>query len=297
MGTAIPYIANWAIGSWDIHVHASPSLFERWGTAAELAAICQAAGMKGFILKLHHGSSVELASLLNDQFGDLVVYGGLTLNYFAGGLNPLAVEAALQVGAKVIWLPTIHAAYHEQALGTLGGFPFQGSVLQHTPKTGISVIDEADGIVPAMKAILDLLHNQPTVLATGHISPKEIAALVGYIERNNLNIRLLVNHVFFTAPGLSIAQLRELQRDWVWFETVQLCIAPMVACASIEQVAQGINELPDAHWILATDSGQKENVTAPEAISSFASQLHQQGIPATTIRRMLRDAPEALLAS
>ena len=251
--------------------------------------------MKGVVLKFHHGSSIEIAAAVQNQFSDVTVHGGLTLNYFAGGLNPLAVEAALQLGAKVIWLPTIHAAHHEKVLGTLGGFSFQGFVLSQTPKTGISIIDSNGRIVPEMKRICELLDGQSVVLATGHVSPREISALIDYIEIEKLDIRLLINHVSFTTPGLTIDQLREMQRDWVWFETVQLCIAPMVNCASIEQIAQGISALPDARWILATDSGQKNNEHAPEAIASFASQLLAQGVDESMISRMLRDEPEALL--
>lgn len=288
-------MTGWANKSWDIHVHAAPGLFERWGTAWDLAETCRDAGMAGFVLKFHHGSSVELASVLNDRFPELGIFGGVTLNHFVGGLNPYAVETALRLGGKIVWLPTIHAAHHGKTCGCLGGFGFQGSKVEKVPEQGIGILDGQENIVPPLREILALLHQQPVVLATGHIAPVEIAALIRHIEANRLDIRLLVNHVFFKAPALTLEQLRELARDWVWFETVYLCVSPLVQCASAEQIARTINALPGARWILASDSGQAGNARSPEALELFASQLKEQGLPEARLVKMLRQEPEALL--
>ena len=40
------------------------------------------------------------------------ILGSVTLNDAVGGLNPFAVEAALDLGARVIWMPTISAQNH-----------------------------------------------------------------------------------------------------------------------------------------------------------------------------------------
>jgi hypothetical protein len=45
--------------------------------------------MAGFVLKGHYGSSVETAALVDRKVADLKVLGGLLLNQFVGGLNPL----------------------------------------------------------------------------------------------------------------------------------------------------------------------------------------------------------------
>ena len=288
-------MTNWTKNSWDIHVHAAPSLFERWGTAGDLAQACRDAEMVGFVLKFHHGSSVEIASAINDQFPELSVYGGVTLNHFVGGLNPYAVETALRLGGKIIWLPTIHAAEHGKACGCLGGFGFQGSKVKKVPEEGLTILDETLNISDSVKEILALLHQQPVVLATGHISSAEIAALHSYIEANRLDIRLLINHVFFKTPSLTLPQIKELIRPWVWFETVYLCISPLVQCTTAEHIAQSLLALPEANWIMASDSGQAGNPKSPEALSLFASQLQQHGVSETRLRRMLRQAPEALL--
>lgn len=73
--------------AWDIHVHASPSLFPRWGDVIDLARECSVHSMAGIVLKYHHGSSVEAAYLANKVAGDITVYGGVTLNYPSADLT------------------------------------------------------------------------------------------------------------------------------------------------------------------------------------------------------------------
>lgn len=286
---------NWAQDSIDVHVHAAPSIFERWGSAWDLAEACRDAGMAGFVVKAHHGSTVEMASILNDQFPELQIFGGISLNYYVGGLNPYAAETALRLGGKIMWLPTVHAVNHGECCGMLGGFGFQGSKVLKVPEQGIRICDETGQLDANLKEILTLLHDQNMVLASGHLSPQEIHTLIRYIETNQLNIKLLLNHVFFKTSEFSVSQLKELVRDWVWFETVYLCISPLVNCASIETIAGAMQALPDARWIVATDSGQKNNLKCPDALNEFSRQLIAQGVPAERLSRMLRDEPRALL--
>ncbi len=81
-------------GAVDVHVHAAPSLFARWGDAWDLAEAVRDAGMAGFVLKSHRTSTVEVAALLSRAFPTLRVHGGIALNRFVGGLGPVAVDAA-----------------------------------------------------------------------------------------------------------------------------------------------------------------------------------------------------------
>ncbi|MDP9135245.1 MAG: DUF6282 family protein, partial [Actinomycetota bacterium] len=153
-------------GAWDIHVHAAPSHFARWGDAWDLAEACKGAGMRGFVLKCHHGSSVEAAHLLSRKFPELSVFGGVVLNQFVGGLNPIAVESYLALGARIVWLPTIHGSFHADRCGCLGGFGFLrqpqeasssvsdlrssgGSPLKRVPEVGLSLLDAEGRLLPA----------------------------------------------------------------------------------------------------------------------------------------------------
>lgn len=117
-----------------------------------------------------------------------------------------------------------------------------------------------------------MLHQKPVVLSTGHLGYEEIMPLITYIENNNLKIRLLIAHVSFKAPLLSIDQLRTMVRDWTWFEDsyVSISTLPHLQSSTAERIAANIKSLPDARWILSTDSGQQNNLKSPEAIQKFA---------------------------
>ena len=87
-------------GAIDLHIHTHPCLFPRIGDDRAIVAAAAAAGMRGVMLKCHHESSVSRAYLVNAEFPDIDVFGGIVLNSYVGGINPAAVEAALRLGGK-----------------------------------------------------------------------------------------------------------------------------------------------------------------------------------------------------
>jgi len=104
-------------GAIDFHVHADPELFGRIGDAVEIARRCAAAGMRALVFKAHHEGTMTRAYFVNRQVGSVQAFGGLVLNDFVGGINPTAVQAALDMGARVIWAPTMHSKHHEDTFG------------------------------------------------------------------------------------------------------------------------------------------------------------------------------------
>jgi hypothetical protein len=283
------------VGSWDIHVHAGPSLFPRWGDAWDLAQACEKARMAGFVLKSHRASTVESAAILRRAFGGLHIFGGVALNHFVGGLNTLVVDACIRLGGKVVWLPTIHAEHHRDTCGCLGGFSFQSSAARVTPRRGIRVIDARRRLLPTMREILGLLHDSGVVLATGHLSSSEIAAIHACIRTERLRIPLLINHVLFKTTLLSQRQVAELANSSTWFEIAHLSITPLARSTSAERIASYIRRTPQAQWVMASDSGQKGNVAAPEALARFAKNLASSGVERDTLRRIMHSNPERLL--
>lgn len=281
--------------SWDIHVHAAPSLFPRWGDAIDLARICSENAMAGFVLKYHHGSSVEAASIANKDFNSLKIFGGITLNYPVGGLNPHAADTAITLGAKVIWLPTIHAANHERKMGVLGGFHFQKSNVSLDVKKGLTIYDKNGDICQSLKIILDLVNNSPVILATGHISADEIYSLKSYIKCENLKIRLLVNHALFKTTELDERQISELSDRMTWFETVYLTVSPVANAVPVKKVAGIIGNTTESQWIIASDTGQLNNIKSPAALAAYARMLGDEGIDKNRIFRMLKEEPKSLL--
>ncbi|HUS68808.1 MAG TPA: DUF6282 family protein [Kofleriaceae bacterium] len=282
-------------GALDIHVHAAPSHFARWGDAWDLAERCRDAGMRGFVLKCHHGSSVEVAALLARRFPELSIHGGVVLNAFVGGLNPIAVESYLGLGARVVWLPTIHGSFHAERCGCLGGFGFQESPLRRVPEQGLSVLDARGALSPAVRDIVEMCAERGAVLATGHASAAEIRALAAFIGDLRRRPRLLVNHVDFHAPGLTAEEVRALAGDDVWFELAYIAVSELVACATFASTAALIAAVPHARWVLASDSGQAANPPAPQALARYYTGLRAAGVDPRALTRMMTTAPAELL--
>jgi len=270
----------------DVHVHASPSIFERWGDAEHTLEVCQAAGMSGIVLKAHHGSTTELANHLNKKF-KIDVFGGVVLNYFVGGLNPYAVDACRALGGKMVWLPTLHAAAHEP----LGRFEFQEPKTRKIPRRGIRIVT-AEGLVEPMHDILDILDGNSTVLATGHVSAEEIKALSAVLRERRIKVRVLVNHVHFFSPGLNRDDVEALKGENIWFEVSYL--TQKISAAGAAETAQLIKDHPDAKWVMVSDSGQPGN-RAPAALRNFRDLLVRQGISADRLDAMMISAPRELL--
>ena len=281
-------------GAWDIHVHAAPSLFPRCSDAWDLANCCRSYEMKGLVLKCHQGSSVETAAMLQRSFPDLAIYGGVTLNHYVGGINPYAVDACIQLGGKIVWLPTIHSCHHGQTMGCLGGFHFQNTRDRKVAKTGLSIFDHRQRLTAEIKEIVALLAGQNVVLASGHLAPAEIFALQKYIIQECLDVPLLLNHVLFTIPDLTIAQLQQLVHPGTWFEIVYFSISSLGPSSTGQAIAAAIKAIPHANWIMASDSGQPQNPPAPVALNHLIRESLQSGVLEAQLRNMLHDQAFAL---
>src|SRR6185312_17125067 len=72
------------------------------------------AGFAGCVLKGHAEPTAGRAAAAGDG-RSVRVHGAIVLNHAVGGLNPDAVDAALALGARVVWMPTIDAQGHLDA--------------------------------------------------------------------------------------------------------------------------------------------------------------------------------------
>src|SRR5215472_14001546 len=102
------------VGAVDLHVHPAPSPFPRDLTLLDAVRQAADAGFKGMIVKSHHHSMVTDVLAVSDAVGGLPipVYSGVALNNQVGGINPAAVELALNLGGRIVWFPTISSGRH-----------------------------------------------------------------------------------------------------------------------------------------------------------------------------------------
>jgi Family of unknown function (DUF6282) len=95
-------------GAVDLYIHSVPDLLPRRVDDLQLAADCKAAGLSAAVHRNHYCPTADRSKLAADATG-FALLGAVLLNDSVGGVNPWAVDLALQLGAVWIGFPTLSA--------------------------------------------------------------------------------------------------------------------------------------------------------------------------------------------
>jgi hypothetical protein len=261
----------------DLHLHAGPDLQVRKLTYLEAALQAREAGMKAILIKSHATITADIAALLQPLVPGLLIFGGVALNDPLGGLNPHAVEAALKLGARQVWMPTLSAANHYHHEGKKGG---------------ITILSKQGKLKREVSEILDLLSQHDVILSTGHLSLKEIMVLVKEAKRRKIQ-KILVTHPDHHLLVIPVEDQQNLAREGVYFDrcfpTEEMCVLTM------ERMAAMIREVGVASTVLSTDFGQPHNPYPVEGMKAYIQELMRQGFTAQEIDQMVKVNPARLL--
>jgi hypothetical protein len=100
----------------DLHCHFGPDAIvgpvrsdDHAVTGIDAAREALASGHRAIVLKSHSFASPALAAQIAQAEPGLRVFGGICTDYPTGGLNVDAVDIALRMGARIVWLPTVHS--------------------------------------------------------------------------------------------------------------------------------------------------------------------------------------------
>ena len=282
----------WLEGAIDLHVHCAPSFFARWGDGLDLTRACEQAGMAGVLLKAHEGSTVAEAAVLDRLSHSLCVLGGVVLNRYVGGINPAAAEAALRLGGRCIWFPTMDSDAHARTFGSTGTYPSQRGGIESP--TGIRVLDDEGELVEPAREILALAAEYDALVATGHLDRSEIAALLAAAREAGVQ-RLLVQHPFFTVPGMGPEELDPLLKQGAVIELTYLNVSPLWRTSTVEEAAETLSRLGGDAVVVSSDAGQAHNPSPPEALRAFAQAMYEQGVNEVDLTKALRDTPLRLV--
>ena len=173
-------------GSIDMHAHFGPHPTESLCNALQGAQMAREAGMRAIVLKSHEYCTASLAYIVGQAVPNIAVFGGICLNYEAGGLNPEIVETSAKLGTKIIWMPTISSKYQ---------------IKEKTyRKDGISILDGKGKLLPVVEEILNIAKQYEMVVATGHVSVEEAFVLVDNAREKGI-WRLVATHPLGMDPG------------------------------------------------------------------------------------------------
>ncbi len=262
----------------DIHIHTNPDIRVRRLDDIELAEEARRVGARAIVIKSHLVPTMDRAWIARKQVPDVEVYGGLVLNPQMGGLNPYAVETAIKMGAKIIWLPTSWSA-HERSL--------QGK------NDGVACI-EGNKVLPVLVSIFKQLAANDIALATGHLSSKECLIVVEEAKKQGVK-KIIIDHPEWTSISMPISTQKELMQFDVFFER---CYARHINGAyekNFQRNLEAMHEIGFESTIIATDGGQVENPMWSEALSEYIAYLVDAGVSQQHIDLMSKHNPAKVL--
>src|SRR5690606_14936521 len=151
-------------GAVDLHVHSGPSTMPRMLDHLEQVDDAAKAGMRAVLFKDHYysvGPMLPMMRRLNPH-KQVEMYGSLVLNTTVGGLNPYAVDFNLKAGAKMIFMPTAHAANHIRSNHRKTRL---ATNVQLMKPYMITVVDQNGELLDVVKQILDLIAAHDAILS------------------------------------------------------------------------------------------------------------------------------------
>lgn len=274
-------------GAVDMHVHPSPSPFPRRVGIYEAARQAASVGFRAIFVKSHHHSMVTDVQAAREVNGELPlpVYAGVALNDQVGGLNPYAVDLALQMGGRIVWFPTISSGSHIHAHS--GGLNFPTASMKLRDNTEISITDANGKVREEVRDILGLIKEHDAVLNGGHLGADQLNVLIDTAYSMGLR-RIVVSHPNYVI-GATSAQCAEWVSKGVHFEHC-LCMYDERSSFyhwTIDVLLEYIKATGVENTQLGSDLGQKKNPLPVEAFASTVRKLLDAGVSETDVRRLV----------
>lgn len=284
----------------DTHLHSGPELFMRSGDSIDFARRAREIGMAGLVFKAHHESTATRAYLTNKVVPGIESYGSITMNQFTGGINPYAVGAALDQGAKIIWGPTLHAKHHVDHVGA-GTYGVKN--LTMNPKLGLRpglyVLDEAGELIPEYHEVIAQAKEYDATIATAHLSDPESRKIVEACVA--ADVRVVLTHVFFLDQPVEF--VKEMVDLGALVEIGQSAAGTLERWLfrnhgggmTLDMARDLILDIGADKVILSSDSGQDYQAPPDIAFGTFLTQLVSVGVPEADVRFMVTEMPRLIL--
>lgn len=273
----------------DMHVHSNPDIRHRAYDDFELMEAAVRVGARAVVIKTHQGTTMDRAYLCNQHnrlihgdSNDFTMFGSITLNRVVGGINLKAVEVALALGAKVVWLPTQSARNHLEKTGQ--------------DLSGCVDVVKNGKVLPEVKELFKLVNEHQAVLGTAHLSPEESFTVVEEARKAGVK-HIVVTHPEWWIVGMSLDDQLRMVRDYDVI--LERCYAQNMGGGKYKSNLQDNLELIKAvgyeHVMVDTDGGQVENPRWEIAMEEYMQYLADHGIPMEQVDHMTKAIPARLL--
>ncbi len=280
----------------DTHIHAGPGLMPREFDSWELVEHAVKNNFAAVVIKDHHLPSMGLARIIQDHFpdGTIQVFGSIALNSTVGGINPQALETAINFGAKIVWLPTISARHHHKK-HEAAGFPKPKHPLR-IKDTPIDCLDSNGRLTPTLETALSVMAESPdVVLATGHISPMEVDAVVRRAEELGIRRKIITHPLFMVNAEMDEMKKWVKQGAYLEFTAINSFPESKLYTLPPAKIADVIKTVGADRVILSSDAGLKGNGKPFENVMKVLELLHDAGVADNDLRKLVVDNPAQVM--
>src|ERR1700723_862723 len=254
-------------GGYDLQVHVAPDVISRRIDDLDLAKEFLAHKLKGFVLKSHYSPTYDRAKVVTKARPGITAFGAA--NETAGRSD-----------------------------GPTDKLPFWAKIQRELSATGISpppltVLGDGGKVNEPARRCLELIGKHDMILATGHLSKKEIHALVKTGKEMGLK-RILVTHAEFPSQNLTAAEQVEVADLGA---SIEHCFTTMYTNkAPWDAYFDSVRKVGPERVVLSTDLGQTINPPVADGFAMFAQKMLDAGFRAADVRRMTVTNPTALVS-
>jgi hypothetical protein len=289
-------VAELLVGAIDLHCHSGPAAMPRILDHHEELLDAAEARFRAVLYKDHFYPGMAHAIILEKLFPELGVklYSGVALNNVSGGINPHAVNHAINLGGKIVWMPTLSAANHinVQNSGAAKNFPKTSKkMLDAIPLTAL----DANGkLTDDTKKVIDLIAEADIILAGGHLHVSEQHVLFEEAARRGVR-KMMVNHPTYVV-GFADSDIRQLAGLGVTMEhSICMFIDGKSKKFSADDLAHLIELAGVDKTILSSDLGLLASMRPVDGFRAITQMLLDLQMPAATIRQLVGGNAAAFL--
>lgn len=281
----------------DMHCHCYPEFslksMKRMEDA-EWITLAAGMGMRGAVLKSHFWPTMSNVYYLQKQIPEgFRLFSSITLNINCGGLAAWAVEAAANLGAKVVWMPTWSSKNDLKNKSMSKMLKRFIPSLENYEWEGLSVLD-SQGLISQAKKILQLAKDLDLVLFTGHLSPTEGLELARQAKVIGFH-KLVFGHPDNPSIQASVQEMKEVRRCGAYAEFCFLGTLPLLQRKHPRDMVNLIKEVGADRCILTTDLFYDWVPPEPEIMRMGIANLLESGITEDEMRIMVQYNPATLL--
>lgn len=295
-------------GAVDLHIHPGPDFGgPRRVNFIDAAQQAHEIGMEAIVYKPMSFPTMDKAYGAMKAVPGIKVFGGITLDWCVGGLNPKAVRVAVEGwGAKVVYFPLFSSANFLRSITTGSGSDLPGQEVRSKHyelrlrqlgvkpgEKGLSILKQTGEILPEVEEILNIVaENKGTVVDTAHISAEESLVLIEEAKKAGVEY-VTVSHPARPVPkGASLEQMREMAHKGAYLVYCATDLDPKKLFDSIKAV--GPRQI-----VMASDGGILRAPPPVEGLRLFVLTMQgmglTEGLTATEIDLMIKENPKKIL--